>query len=193
MRRKSQSGFTLIEMLVVISIIILVVSMSLAMLNTRNTAVKQGGTLVQATFTYARQVASSERVLVWIVFVPRVLNGANVYDRLALCRDTGTTPNVWDPLDANDMIDAPTVLPRAVMFDAASMPLLSGAGGGATAMGMRPDGSVLMPAGVTDLTWTATATQADMVLALDQAPAGSKRVFLDLSPITGTFRRIEYQ
>ncbi|MBI3097468.1 MAG: prepilin-type N-terminal cleavage/methylation domain-containing protein [Planctomycetes bacterium] len=193
MRRRNERGFTLIEMLVVVAIIILVVTMSLAMLNTRNTAPRQAGTLVQAAFTYARQVASSERVIVWLVFMPRVEDGVNVYDRIALCRDTGTNPGVWDPGDANDMIDAPIALPKAAQFDVASSPLLAGAGGAAARISVRPDGSVLFPTGTPDLTWTAGATQADLVIALKQAPVGARKLFMDISSITGMFRRIEYQ
>lgn len=69
-RTRSGRGFTLLELLVVIIIIVILSGMTLALMGVflRDQGIRQGGNMVQNTLNMCRQYAAEKRVMHFVVF-----------------------------------------------------------------------------------------------------------------------------
>lgn len=210
--RDAESGFTLIEMLVVISIIIVVSTMSLAFLSlfSRGQSVKEGARIVQAAFGECRQMAAAKRQVHFIHFPRYATNTGNVYDRIVYFADSDVVlankgvcnqPNGNGPGDRKE--EREVFLPKSVQFSDATPPnnsLFNAANQPGTYwpyLCFRPDGTIQMPTtAVTDKSMNNPATSQTNTIARQNAdivlfrPAGPEIMAMDFVLETGKIRRM---
>ncbi|MCE9584297.1 MAG: type II secretion system GspH family protein [Planctomycetes bacterium] len=201
--RKANRGFSLVEMLVVVAIILIMVTGSISIMSVfmRGQGIKQAGRIIQGQFMNARQKATSEKTVYFLVFDTQ----KNV---MRLYRDVDpdgpTAPKTYDRVlvlvgadaDAQEGDEHP--LPKNIEFACnhagwGSKSLTStppyNVLGSSFYITFYPDGTCVLPivekAYDPDGTSTGT-TQADLVLV--QAGQTS-RLFLDIGPSVGKIRK----
>jgi type II secretory pathway pseudopilin PulG len=136
--RNPKAAFTLLELLVVITIIIIMTTVSVVLFGsfTQDKKLKSAGSIVQSAFNKARQLATSERVWHFVVF------------------DTTTNPQqmiIWRDADRDFRLNVnkdqrvecqdPIVLPDNVVFNTTSSPNAMW-GGAPPHLAFRPDGTI---------------------------------------------------
>ncbi|MEK7467398.1 MAG: prepilin-type N-terminal cleavage/methylation domain-containing protein [Planctomycetota bacterium] len=200
--RRNQAGFSMIEMLVVITIILVLVTGSISILGVfmRGQGLKQGGRIVGTQFMNARQKACSEKCVYFLQFdtakhVMRLFRdadpdgpaGPKTYDRTLLT--TGADADVQDG-DEHP-------LPNHVEF-ACSQPWASGiaaksltsstpfdVAGSTFAIAFYPDGSCLLP--VSEIGWDPDGLKTADLMLIQEGQSG--RVFVDINPASGKVRK----
>ena len=190
-------GFTLIEMLVVIAIIIIIATVSLVALSGRgrSTELKEAGRVTKAVFTKARQLASSRRETVFLVFTNATDPASGLATgRIEVHRDgnkDGDYQAASDPIDG----EAIALLKGLVFrFQADANP--QGAWIAFLSDGSIPPKGVFTAGDVSSSAYDAAfasgsmAASADLVIRASNGAAGS--VYLDVSLPTGQVRKIAY-
>jgi prepilin-type N-terminal cleavage/methylation domain-containing protein len=108
MKSKINSAFTLIEMLVVMSIISIIASMSFMFIaGMKNDAIKQAGQIVKAVFMRTSQLASGERKMYFILFDKEKFT-------MAIYEDTDDSKTFDDSKDK--AVGEAISLPKGVVF-----------------------------------------------------------------------------
>ncbi|MBI3097467.1 MAG: prepilin-type N-terminal cleavage/methylation domain-containing protein [Planctomycetes bacterium] len=213
--RSSSAGFTLLEMLVVVAIIIVVSTMSLAFLSlfSRGQSVKEGARIVQAAFAECRQMAAAKRQVHFIHFPMFASSNGNVYDRMVFFADSDVVlsnkgvcnkPNGNGAGDRRD--EREIFLPKSVQFLNGSPPTSSVFNspmpGGPQSywpyLGFRPDGTIQLPvnSSVQDKSMNNPATSTNGTQAKSNAdivlfrPAGPEFMAMDFVLETGKIRRM---
>lgn len=196
---RGKSGFTIVELLVVVTIILVLVTGSISLLGVfmRGQGLKQAARVVSQQFMNARQKAASEKVVIFLVIDtkkqamrvyrdtdPDGPGGPKTYDRTLVL--AGPDADVQDgeelPLPKNvefacDQAYAAgvTCQTTAAAFKPAGTPFV---------VAFYPDGSCVMPGA--KLGWGPDAATAD--LALVQAGQTAKE-YLDVNPGSGKVRK----
>lgn len=201
--RKANRGFSLVEMLVVVAIILIMVTGSISIMSVfmRGQGIKQAGRIIQGQFMNARQKATSEKTVYFLVFdtqknVMRLYRdvdpdgptGPKTYDRLLVL--------AGPDMDAQEGDEHP--LPKNIEFACThagwtSKSLTSTAPynvlGSAFYITFYPDGTCVLPAveKAYDPDGTSTGTtQSDLVLVQQ---GQTSRLFLDIGPSVGKIRK----
>lgn len=205
MRHQKTKGFTLIELMVVLAIILIVTSVSLGYLQGifKNQPVKMGATVVKMAFGKACQLAVTLRQPVFLFF--DVNNSAMIiYNRTIENEKVDLYRLTLDkskdkPMDGED----PIVLPKGVAFASKDNDVLP-AGSllnrepGSCSPGEElyyltfcSDGSIKLPAGVFDksIITPNPPNSADIILK-QQKHAG--RMYLDYASFTGKIIKMIY-
>ncbi|KAF0245302.1 MAG: hypothetical protein FD180_1707 [Planctomycetota bacterium] len=200
--RRRQNGFSMIEMLVVITIILVLVTGSISILGIfmRGQGLKQAGRIVGTQFMHARQKASSEKCIYFLQLdtarhVMRLYRdvdpdgpaGPKTFDRTLLT----TGPDA----DLQDGDEHP--LPNHIEF-ACSQAWASGIAGksltskapfdvaGSTFwIGFYPDGSCVLP--TTEVGWDPDALKTADLMLIQEGQSG--RVYIDINPASGKVRK----
>lgn len=180
-------AFTLIEMLVVISIIVVVTSLSVSALSVflRGQNVKAGGRIVQTTFLQARQLAATKRVMTWLDFNPNT-------HIMTLWEDDGN--GQWDdPEPAAFLVGKPEPLPRTVEFDTSANSGLFNGISDTRQIGFFPDGRLKPGSGTSlDKAFTPDATPGTADIILLQKGQTS-RLYMDVDKFTGKVRKLAFR
>jgi prepilin-type N-terminal cleavage/methylation domain-containing protein len=200
--RRSQKGFSMIEMLVVITIILVLVTGSISILGVfmRGQGLKQAGRIVGTQFMNARQKACSEKCVYFLVFDtgkqcmrlfrdvdPDGPAGPKTFDR--------TLATIGPDADLQDGDEHP--LPSHVEF-ACSQAWASGiasksltstgpydVAGSTFCIAFYPDGSCVLPG--SGVNWDPdVAKTADLMLIQE---GQSARLFIDINPPSGKVRK----
>lgn len=133
-----QAGFTLLELIVVVSIILFLTATSIAALSMfgRGSAAKHGARIVDSQLRRARQLAANARVYHFILF-------DQVNGRMSIYKDTPTAGPAaarFFDLATDTVVGVPVDLPKGVEFK----PVAAGIGGipPLLVVAVRPDGSM---------------------------------------------------
>ncbi|MDI6732552.1 MAG: prepilin-type N-terminal cleavage/methylation domain-containing protein [Planctomycetota bacterium] len=172
-----RNGFTLIELIVVISIVIVVLSMSVSFLGTlRQDAVKHSAQIVKATFMRTSQLASSQRRMHFILF-----DKAKAF--MSIYEDTDEDNEFKRPIDKQ--VGETIALSKGVFFSDKTS-LFQRAESFVT---FNSNGSISLPVGVTDAPLD-PPEEADIII--EQKDRRGK-MYLDFSITTGQIRRMIYR
>lgn len=137
------SGFTLLEMLVVVAIILVLTAMSVAALSMfgQGSAAKHAARILQSQFYRARQMAASTRVYHFL-YIDAVANRMTIFkDNLTAA---GAVPRVYDVL-TDTLVGDSVELPKGVAFRQLPPGGAAPVGQGippALVIAFRPDGSI---------------------------------------------------
>lgn len=176
-------AFTLVELLMVISIIILIVSITVIMLpNLKPSGLKGSAILVRTAFSRTRQLASSERLMYFIYFIP---------DKGIMLLHKDTDEDSEFNQDNDERVGQPVRLSPEIIF-------ASGTDGppifdlDIPYVGFRRDGSIKFPDGVEDLSMGNPPSEetSDIILINEKDRPG--KIFLDIEG-SGIIRKIYYQ
>lgn len=173
-------GFTLIELLVVISIIAIASTLALSVFP-RSNNVKRGGTIIQAVFMNAGQMAVSERVVFFVAF-DKQKSLLSIYRNAE--EDDPEGEEKFDK-EKDQVVGEQVQLPKGVKFSETT-PLLQLA---EPYVGFRPNGLMFLPQGITDKSFN-PPQEADIVL--EQTNRKGK-MYLDFTIVSGRVRRIDYR
>ncbi len=189
-------GFTLIEMLVVIAIIIILSTVSLALLQNggHRGGIVSAGQTTCGMFMKTRQLAASERRTFFLVFSDAVDSASGMETgRLEVHRDA-VADGVYVPAQ-DPIVDAAVSLPKGVRFV-----LSTGVPNpGPAWIGFRPDGSIFtgamfvdLPTSGFDAAWNAqNPAVATSDLTIESA-GHVGRLYLDFTSSTGKIDRQLY-
>ena len=178
--RKSR-GFTLVEMMVVVVIILVLVTGSISILNVfmRGQSIKQAGRIINSQFMQARQRSTSEKVVYFLEF-------DGVRNTMKLYKDTNLNRSL--DVGTDEMVGDEHPLPKTIAFEtsvAGSMMALPAP----IYVRFYPDGSCILPVG--EKTFDPdTALTADLVL---MQPGQTHKLYLDISPPSGKLRKMAYR
>jgi prepilin-type N-terminal cleavage/methylation domain-containing protein len=187
-RNRRRAGFTLIEMLVVVAIIVTLATLTVYLIGGffKGTAVKEGGRIVSAAFARARQQASTTRKVHFLVF--SISDGI-----MRLHEDTNrnyATVRALEGPSVDKQVGEIVGLPGTVAFDS-----VFGATNGGPYAAFQPDGSVtfFLPSGAEAPDQTGLGPTADIVLRVGPKDSPADKVYLDILPATGLIRRMEFE
>lgn len=203
--RKSNGGFSMVEMLVVVTIILVLVTGSISILGVfmRGQGIKQSGRVIGGQFMNARQKSTSEKCVYFLVF-------DTSKQVMRLYRDTDpdgpTLPKTYDRTLLVAGVDKDTQegdehpLPKNIEFGCAQA--WAGIAGkcmtstapynvpGSTFwVSFYPDGTCVMPAA--EKTYDPdTAGTADIILVQN---GQTNKLFVDINPASGKIRKQAYR
>lgn len=193
------AAFTLIELLVVIAIIIIIASVSLVALTRRGPDVRGAARITQATFTKARQLASSRRECTFILFMNATDSASGMATgRMELHRD-GNKNGTYEP--ASDPVEGESITLTKGLVYRFQPPFANPQPAAPAWIALRPDGSISL-AGVFaggDVAASAfdsafasgnMGTNADIVIESGNGVPG--RMYLDVVLPTGLVRKLVY-
>lgn len=180
---KRTRGFTIVEMLVVVVIILVMVTSSISILSVfmRGQAIKQAGRLVNAQFMQARQRATSEKVLYFVLLDP-------LKDTMTMYKDTNFSKSYEVGVDERVGEEAPLV--KTIRFEAAGPGSLMMASPGPVYIKFYPDGSCILPTADVGYAPDAGGPTADLIL---WQPGQNHKLYIDISPSTGKIRKQAYR
>lgn len=200
--KRAAGGFSLAELLVVVTIITVLVTGSISLVGVfaRGQGLRQAGRIVGAQFVNARQRATSEKCVYFLVF-DTGRNAMRLYrdvdppgpagpDRVLVADGPGA--DVWDggevPLPAH--VEFACGQDWAGGIDGKSM--LStppfDAGGATFAVAFYPDGTCVLPG--PEVSWSPDTGSSDLMLVQD---GQRSRVYLDVNTAAGKVRRIAFR
>lgn len=201
--RKSNGGFSMVEMLVVVSIILVLVTGSISILGVfmRGQGIRQAGRIIQGQFMNARQKSTSEKCVYFLVFdtnkqVLRLYRDIDpdgptaplTFDRALLL--TGPTPDVQEgdehPLPnkiqfgCNQPWPSPTIALKSMLTTAPyNTP------GSTFVVAFYPDGTCVLPAPEKAFDPDVALT-SDIILVQDGQTC---RLYMDINPPSGKMRK----
>lgn len=203
--RKKNSGFSMVEMLVVVSIILVMVTGSISVLSVfmRGQGIKQSGKVIGGQFMNARQRATSEKVVYFLV-----LDTSKQVMRLYKDTDPDgpTLPKTFDRLlvltgaDKDTQVGDEHPLPKNVEFACnqawstiAAKSLLSttpyDVPGSTFYISFYPDGTCVLPVADKAYDPDGVAT-ADLILIQN---GQTNKLFVDINPASGKIRKQAYR
>ncbi len=200
--RRDQKGFTMLEMLVVITIILVLVTGSISALGyfMRGQGLKQAGHIVNGQFMNARQRATAEKCVYFLLFDtqkqsmrlyrdvdPDGPGGALTYDRKLVLAGPGADVQEGEEHPLPSHVEFACAQAWATGIDSKSIlsskPFSSGAT--AFAIAFYPDGTCVLPA--SELPYDPDkGASADLILVQDGQTA---RVYLDINTASGKVRK----
>lgn len=201
--RKSNGGFSMVEMLVVVSIILVLVTGSISILGVfmRGQGIKQAGRVIGGQFMTARQKATSEKCVYFLVFDTQK-------QVMRMYRDTDpdgpTLPKTYDRVLVTTGVDKDTQegdehpLPKNIEFACAQTGIAGKAmtstaphstPGSSFWISFYPDGTCVLPAA--EKTYDPdTAGTADLILVQN---GQTNKLFMDINPASGKIRKQAYR
>jgi prepilin-type N-terminal cleavage/methylation domain-containing protein len=205
--RKSKSGFSMIELLVVVTIILVLVTGSISIMSVfmRGQGIKQSGRVIQGQFMNARQKATSEKTVYYLVFdtQKQVMRMYRDVDP-----DGPTAPKTYDRLfqltgvDKDQLEGDEHPLPNRIEFGCAQtwvVPSIAtkcmtstapfNIAGSSFWISFYPDGTCVLPAA--EKTYDPdTGGTADLILVQN---GQTNKLFMDLNPASGKVRKQAYR
>lgn len=203
--RKSNSGFSMVELLVVIAIILIMVTGSISVLGVfmRGQGIKQAGRIVQGQFMNARQRATAEKCVYFLVFdtqknVMRLYRdvdpdgpaGPKTYDRVLVLTGPVADQDVQEgeehplPKNIEFACNQSPVTPAIASLSMISTAPFNVIGSGFY-ISFYPDGTCVLPA--IEKTFDPDAAQsADLILI---QKGQTSRLYLDIGPSVGKIRK----
>ena len=181
-RGGSLTGFTLIELIVVISIIVLMTSISMVFVSKfiKSENLKHGGLILRTTFMKVRQLAATQRIMHFLVFEPNTSS-------MTIYKDINGN-QTWDK-NTDEQVDETIGLPEGISF-------LSGHDGPPLFnlpepylyLGFRTDASLMMPTGISDqsLVHPPKIKETDIVLKQKNQP--KTKMYIDFERGTAKIR-----
>lgn len=175
-------GFSLVEMMVVVMIILVLVTGSISILSVfmRGQGIKQAGRLVNAQFMQARQRATSEKIVYFLV-LDGTRHTMKTYKDTNLSRnlEIGIDEQVGDEHPLTKSIEFETSVAGSMM--AAAPPCY---------IRFYPDGSCIIP--VPEITYAPDGGVPTADLILTQ-PGQTHKLYLDITPAAGKIRKQAYR
>lgn len=200
--RRIQGGFTMIEMLVVITIILVLVTGSISVLGVfmRGQGLKQAGHIVNGQFMNARQRATSEKCVYFLLFDPQKQvmrlyrdvdpdrpGGPKAFDRVLVLAGPDADVQEGEEHPLPNHVEFACNQAWAAGIDSKSIlsskPFSSG--GAAFWVGFYPDGTCVLPASELPYDPDKNAS-ADIILVQSGQTA---RVYLDINTASGKVRK----
>lgn len=180
---RKNGGFSLVEMMVVVMIILVLVTGSISILSVfmRGQGIKQAGRLVNAQFMQARQRATSEKIVYFLY-----LDGTR--HTMKLYRDTNLSRSL--ELATDEMVGDEHPLTKSIEFLTGTPGSLMGLPAGATYIRFYPDGSCILPVAETPYAPDGGVPTADLIL---HQPGQTHKVYLDINPASGKIRKQAYR
>jgi prepilin-type N-terminal cleavage/methylation domain-containing protein len=177
--KRGASGFTLVELLVVITIVMILLSVSIVFLGGMSgSAVKSSARIVQSVFMRTAQYATTQRVMFFIVF-DKDKSFMSVYE------DSDEDGQFSKSKDA--LVGEVVALSKGVSFSA-QPPLFKSA---EPYVGFKSNGSLVLPEGVPDLSMGDNpAEEADIILEQKNKLG---KMYLDFTVMTGRIVRSVYR
>ncbi|KAF0245306.1 MAG: hypothetical protein FD180_1711 [Planctomycetota bacterium] len=199
--RKSNGGFSMVEMLVVVTIILVLVTGSISILGVfmRGQGIKQAGRVISGQFMNARQKSSSEKCVYFLVFDsskqvlrlyrdndPDGPTGPKTYDRTLITSGVDKDIQEGDehPLPKNVQIGC-----NQAWASISSKCLTSTAPfnvpGSTFWISFYPDGTLVLPAA--EKTYDPdVALTSDLILVQD---GQTSKLYIDINPASGKIRK----
>lgn len=176
---KRRSGFTLVELLMVITIVMILLSVTIVFIGSMSgNAVKSSARIVQSVFMRTAQYATTQRTMFFIVF-DMDKSFMSVYE-------DADEDNQFDK-SKDALVGEMVSLSKGVFFSGRP-PLFQAA---QPFIGFKSNGSLVLPEGVPDLSLGDNpADEADIILEQKNKPG---KMYLDFTVMTGRIVRSVYR
>lgn len=176
---KDGAGFTLVELLVVITIMMVVMAIAIPVMNSMSgNPIKNSAQIVKAVFMRTGQYASTQGAMYFISF-DRVSSSMSIYE-------DANEDNQFKKSD-DKQVGESVVLPKGVIFSDKA-PLFKSDD---IFVGFKSNGSLVLPEGVSDLSLGQNPDEeSDIILEQNGNPG---KMYLDFTITTGRIIRTVYK
>ncbi|NUN47331.1 MAG: prepilin-type N-terminal cleavage/methylation domain-containing protein [Candidatus Brocadiae bacterium] len=195
--RKRNAGFTMVEMLVVVAIILILVTSSISILSVfmRGQGIKQAGSILGGHMMRARQLAVAEKVRIFLE-IDETKQVVRIWRDVDPDGPTSAAVTYSGVLEkgTDEQVGEEYPLPKNISFDVGPRTAFGTiAAASPKYITFFPDGTMVMPAGEKTFnpnTDPKSTRSADMVLIQN---GQAHEVYIDLSPAGGKIRKQAYR